>query len=183
MYCPQCAAQLIDSARFCRACGADLKAVALALADQYPPANTVKKKTKAAKPEKSWLEKRGEGVRKAIEGATMLGATLLAGVAFSLLSSHPDRMIIWAWIFGWLGFWGVISLAAGLGAIMEAASMGSKALSSQPAEDPETVPDTDPPASPRLSSPLSVTEYTTESLGNRAPSTEDTTRSFEPISK
>lgn len=72
-------------------------------------------------------------------------------------------------MFGWLGFWGIISLATGLGAIMEAASMGAKTLSSQPADDPGTVPDTDPLASPRLSPPLSVTEYTTESLGSRAP--------------
>lgn len=170
MYCPQCAAQLVDSARFCRACGADLKAAALALADQYPPARAVKKKNKAPKPEKSWMEKRGEGVRKTIEGATMLGATLLTGVAFGLLGSHPDRMIIWAGIFGWMGFWGIISLATGLGVIMEVSSMGAKALSHQPADAPQTVPDTDQLASPRLSPPLSVTENTTESLGARAPS-------------
>jgi hypothetical protein len=174
MYCPQCASQLVDSARFCRACGADLKAVAMSLADQYPPAKTGKKKTKAAKPEKSWLEKRGEGIRKAIEGATMLGATLLTGVAFGLIGSHPDRMIIWAGIFGWMGFWGIISLATGLGVIMEVSSMGAKALSSQPADDPGTIPDTDELADRRLSPPLSVTEYTTESLGARAPSSKHT---------
>jgi hypothetical protein len=94
----------------------------------------------------------------------------LIGLAFNLLSNHPDRMIIWAGIFGWMACWGVFSLAGGLGAIMQAASMGAKTPRSQPAADPGTVPDTDPPASTMLFPPPSVTEYTTESLGAQTPS-------------
>lgn len=170
MYCPQCAAQLVDNDKFCRACGADLKALALALADNQLPSKTGKKKTKAPKKEKTWMEKRSQGVRNAVEGATMIGATLLAGVAFFLLGNNPNRMAIWAGIFGWMACWGVISLASGLGAIMEAASMGAKATQPQPAADPGTVPDTDPLESTMLFPPPSVTEYTTESLGAQAPS-------------
>src|SRR5262245_57553743 len=73
MYCPQCSVQLVDGDKFCRACGADLKTVALALAGQQLPSKAGKNKTRAPKKEKTWMEKRGEGVLKAVEGATLLG--------------------------------------------------------------------------------------------------------------
>ena len=38
MFCPRCAAQNLDDAKFCRACGTNLETVALALADKYHPA-------------------------------------------------------------------------------------------------------------------------------------------------
>src|SRR5437016_4966878 len=36
MYCPKCAIQNIDNARFCRGCGTDLAAVSQALTGQSP---------------------------------------------------------------------------------------------------------------------------------------------------
>jgi len=72
MYCPRCAAQSIDDPKFCRTCGADLKAVALSLAGQNLPAKGGKGKAKSAKAGKSPEEMRGKGVRDAIEGATLL---------------------------------------------------------------------------------------------------------------
>lgn len=71
MYCPQCAAQLVDNDKFCRACGADLKAVAVALVGQQLASNAGKIKIKAPKKEKTWMEKRSQGMRKTAEGATM----------------------------------------------------------------------------------------------------------------
>ena len=167
MYCPRCAAQLVDSDKFCRACGADLKSVALALADQQLPSKAGKNKTRTPKKEKTWMEKRSAGVREAAEGATMIGASLLIGLGINLLSNHPDRLVLmglWAVFFGWLACWGVFSLASGIGAIAQAASMRAEVPQSQPADDPVMVPDTDPLDNPRLSPSLSVTENTTRSL-------------------
>jgi zinc-ribbon domain len=165
MYCPQCAAQLVDNDKFCRACGADLKAVAVALVGQQLTSKEGKIKIKAPKKEKTWMEKRSQGMRKAAEGATMLGTSLLLGLAINFLSSHPERMGLWAILFGWIACWGIFSLASGLGSIAQAATMGVKGTQSQPADDPGTVPDTDPLESTTLFPPPSVTEYTTESLG------------------
>jgi hypothetical protein len=167
MYCPRCAAQSIDDPKFCRSCGADLKAVALALAGQNLPAKGVKDKAKRSKAEKSPEEKRSKGVRDAIEGATLLVGSLLICLAINLLSNHPDRIAVmglWAVFFGWMACWGVFAIASGLGAIMQAASMGSKAALPQPADEPIKVPDTDPLANPAPSPLLSVTENTTRSL-------------------
>jgi zinc ribbon protein len=167
MYCPRCAAQSVDDAKFCRSCGADLKSVALALAGQNLPAKGGKGKAKRSNAEKSPEEKRSKGVRDAIEGATLLVGSLLICLAINLLSNHPDRIAVmglWAVFFGWMACWGVIAIASGLGAAMQAASMGSKAALPQPADDPVKVPDTDPLTDPAPSPLLSVTENTTRSL-------------------
>jgi zinc ribbon protein len=167
MYCPRCAAQSLDDAKFCRSCGADLKAVALALAGQNLPAKGGKDKAKRSKAEKSPEERRSKGARDAVEGATLIGGSLLICLAIHLLSDYPDRMALmglWAVFFGWMACWGVFAIASGLGAIMQAASMGSKAALPQPADSPVKVPDTDPLADPAPSPLLSVTENTTRSL-------------------
>ena len=98
----------------------------------------------------------------------MLVGSLLICLAIHFSNNH-DPLGIWVVFFGWMACWGVFSLASGLGAIMQAASMGAKTPRSQPAADPGTVPDTDPLASTMLFPPPSVTEYTTESLGAQAP--------------
>ena len=163
MYCPRCAAQCIDDAKFCRACGADLKVVALALAEQQAPSKDGKNDTQAPEREKTWMEKRGEGARKAAEGATLLLGSLLICFAIHFSSNH-DPLGIWVVFFGWMACLGVSRLASGLGAIMQAASMVSKAVAPQLADDSGTVPDTDPLDNPGLSPPLSVTENTTRSI-------------------
>jgi len=114
MYCPRCAAQSIDDPKFCRSCGADLKAVALTLAGQNLPAKGGKDKAKSARAVKSPEEKRGKGVRDAIEGATLLVGSLLICLAINLLSNHPDRIAVmglWAVFFGWMACWGPQALA------------------------------------------------------------------------
>ncbi len=177
MYCPRCAAPSIDDAKFCRACGADLKAVALALAGQNLPAKGGKNKTKSPKAGKSPEEKRSKGVRDAIEGATLLGGSLLICLAINLLSNYPDRMALmglWAVFFGWMACWGVFAIASGLGAITE-----SKTMRSQPGN----IPDTSPLNRPSLSPPPSVTEYASDAQSVAPSVTEDTTRSFEPVPK
>jgi hypothetical protein len=177
MYCPRCAAQSIDDPKFCRSCGADLKAVALSLAGQNLPAKGGNAKAKSAKAGKSPEEKRGKGVRDAIEGATLLAGSLLICLAINLLSNHPDRIAVmglWAVFFGWMACWGVFSIASGLGAIMQAASMGSKAALPQQADDSVKVPDTDPLASAMVFPTPSITEHTTQSLAAQAPSSKNT---------
>ena len=164
MYCPQCAAQLADSDKFCRACGADLKAAALALAKQPLSSKSGKNKAGVPKKEKTELEKRGQGMRKAAEGATMLVGSLLIGLLIQLLFNHQDPLGIWVVFFGWMAGLGVFRLASGLGAIMQASAVGSTAGEPQSVDNPVTVPDTDPLDNPGLQPLLSVTENTTRSL-------------------
>lgn len=178
MYCPHCAAQNLDDAKFCRACGTNLETVALALSGKHHAAKPSKDKGEEPKPEKSWLEKRREGMDGIIKGAGLLGASLLVGVALGLFSHAPDWIIIWAGLAGWMACWGFISLVSGIGALMESRFMlrqlgqttgGTTAPTSQTlsAGDAAMLPDTLP--APALSPPPSVTEQTTQPLSKQHP--------------
>jgi ribosomal protein L40E len=176
MYCPRCAAQNLDDAKFCRACGTNLLTVALALADQYHPARTDVDEEQAAQAEQSWLEKRTEGVSKIVKGAGLLLTSLLIGVAMGLFSNAPDWMIIWIAMVGWMAVWGVISLTSGISDVLASRLMArqlnqkattASALQSSAIEEQKMLPDV--PATNRLSAPPSVTERTTELLPNQPP--------------
>ena len=172
MYCPRCAAQNLDDARFCRGCGTNLETVALALSDQYHPAKRGGDEDLA---EESWLEKRSEGTGAIVKGAGLLGASLLIGVALGLFSNQPDWIIIWVGLAGWMACWGFISLTSGIHALMESRFMerqlkqkaAEAAIQSSPMDDPSLLPDA--PVTNRLSFPPSVTEHTTELLTNPPP--------------
>src|SRR5687767_6602495 len=96
MYCPRCAAQNLDDAKFCRGCGTSLETVALALSGQYQPA------ANSGDSSKDWLEVRHEGVQRLIRGIGLLGAALLIGVALGLFSDTNDWIIIWLVFVGWM---------------------------------------------------------------------------------
>ena len=161
MYCPRCAAQNLDDAKFCRACGTNLESVALALTGQYHPAGL----NKDAKVDKNWWEKRSEGISSIIKGAGLLAASLLIGVALGLFSDEKGWIIVWVGLAGWMACWGVIALTSGIGTLLESKSMlryiertANANVTDQPllADDSRKIPDALPPPS--------VTEYATEPL-------------------
>jgi hypothetical protein len=172
MYCPRCAAQNLDDVKFCRACGTNLETVALALSDQHHPAKLSKDEDEKPETEKSWLEKRREGMDGIVKGTGLMGASLLIGVALGLFSNAPDWIIIWAALAGWMACWGFISIVSGIGALAESRFMrrqlgktasGSTAPAAQPLSSGHQVmlPDAlDTHALP----PPSVTEQTTRPL-------------------
>lgn len=160
MYCPRCAAQNLDDAKFCRGCGTSLETVALALSGQYQPA------ANSGEFSKDWLAVRHEGVQKLIRGIGLLGAALLIGVALGLFSDTNDWIIIWLVFVGWMAAWGVISLVSGIGSMAEAKFLQKRTEQSQEhylgGRSKEFVTAELPPAQPGM--PLSVTEHTTRAL-------------------
>lgn len=162
MYCPECALQNVDAAKFCRACGTDLEIVSLALTNKIPTADT-------------WLEKRGESLRKVVTGSILLGAALLIGIvpAFFMHPIFPWAMI-WTVFFGWMAVWGAISLAFGIGGTYQAKMMLRHTGQLTDAKTPTAAlkisssdyapPLLDKRTTSQLSSPPSVTEHTTKQL-------------------
>ncbi len=92
MYCPRCATQNIDSARFCRSCGANLSLIPQALSGRLPetPSDNVEGAIRSA------IKRRREpslarGIRR-----TSVGFAFLAIVAAVFLTgSASDLGIIW----------------------------------------------------------------------------------------
>ena len=160
MYCPRCAAQNLDDAKFCRGCGTSLETVALALSGQFQVA------ANSGEFPKDWLAVRHEGVQRLIRGIGLLGAALLIGVALGLFSDTNDWIIIWLVFVGWMAAWGVISLVSGIGSMAEAKFLQKRIEQSQGhylgGRSREFSTAELPPAQPGM--PLSVTEHTTRAL-------------------
>lgn len=173
MYCPQCAAQNIDGAKFCRACGSDLEIITLALTN--PAAlRTKPTETTPAKP-KDRLEKKIEGVHNTILGVCLLSASLLIGVALAIfLARDVPWILIWMVFFGWMAVWGAFALAGGLGALVESRMrLGQQEPAVIAAPDTaELLPAAremptiaNRPVTDETSPQVSVTERTTDLLG------------------
>jgi len=153
----------LDDAKFCRACGMDLDTVSVALAEAGSP-NKPKKKSKQRKPAKTWAEKRSAAMRDIFQGAILTAASAVICVAFAIFLNVPDWLILWTVFFGWMACWGVISLAFGIGGLIESSTM-SRAID-QPLGR-VTAPTGDELAGSSFfldSPPASITELTTEPL-------------------
>lgn len=170
MFCPRCAAQNLDDAKFCRACGTNLETVALALADKYHPAKS--ESGSAEDPFKIWTETRKEGLNKTVKGIGLFVSSLLIGVALGLFSNTPEWIIIWMSLFGWMACWGVISMVSGTAGLVESRflrrqlGLPSSAATApvQPLPAGDRVMMNDALTKPILPPQSSVTEHTTTRL-------------------
>jgi hypothetical protein len=160
MYCPRCAAQNLDDAKFCRGCGTSLETVALALSGQYHPAEGEGDQSK------DWMSVRHQGVQKMIRAVGLIVASLLIGVALGLFSNTNDWIFVWMVFAGWMAVWGVISLVSGIGSFAEARFLQKRTEQTQGhylgGRSREFTTGELPPAQPAI--PLSVTEHTTRAL-------------------
>jgi hypothetical protein len=167
MFCPRCAAQNLDDAKFCRACGTNLETVALALADKYHPA---KRGSGGAQDSfASWLETRRKGVNKIARGTGWFVSSLLIGVALGLFSNAPDWIIIWMCMVGWMAVLGIISMVSGTAGLMESRFLRRQleepsSAAVQPPLTGDRVMMNDALTAPMLRPQSSVTEHTTTRL-------------------
>lgn len=150
MYCPRCAAQNLDNAKFCRGCGTNLEPVALALTGELPVTE-------------SWLQQRRDAISGLIRGVSFLSSSLLVGAALGIFSNLNDWIIVWMVFAGWLAVWGVFAIANGLTGLLNskyAREQSELSTSRTTAELMGAIP------LQSLSAPQSVTEQTTRSLGD-----------------
>jgi hypothetical protein len=178
MYCPRCATQHPDPAKFCRVCGANLETVALALAQQVDAVQADKDAEGKPKPIKNKLEKRREGLTKIVRASGLIGASALMAGLLAVFSNKPDWIIIWMIFAGWLACWGVMELVSGIAVLIESGftplqgrhTTGKTVSRTTPlrsGDDQEILPTS---ATPKLSLPSSITEHTTELLNGQQPS-------------
>jgi hypothetical protein len=171
MFCPKCAAQNLDEAKFCRACGADISLVPQALTGQL-----ASRDDDVSEFDESGRSRVERGTRKLVEGVCFLSAFLV--------------MLFFFRQFWWMTFWFIfpaiakISSGAGLlaqhawrqsghlpGGIKGTARLGGGATTALPRAglNERARADTSEIAAP----PPSVTEGTTRHLGVPAPAREE----------
>ena len=172
MYCPQCATANSADVKFCRSCGTQLEAVALALRTKPALKKATNKKDESTA--QRWLEKRIKGVSSLTRGSILLTVSLVLGVPLGLFvpsSFDAPWILIWAVFFGWMAVWGGIEMADGVSAILEAKSrLRLLGLSGDESEIEHELSTGAPLQSPtgsesiQRSSAVSVTEGTTRHL-------------------
>jgi zinc ribbon protein len=174
VYCPQCAAQNAEGAKFCRSCGLKLETVALALSGESAKAAKKSKHKSEPQTAEEWIERRIKGVKDVMAGSILLGISILIGVALALFVPHQAPWVfVWIVFFGWMACWGGIEIANGLGNLFESKSRlrllegKASATDSTPHQlsspgTPVTI--TNSRADFGSSLPLSVTEGTTRHL-------------------
>ena len=177
MYCPQCATQHTDGAKFCRSCGTELEAVALVLSGKSVKPSEGGGKKVEPKTRQDLLEKHVEGVKGIAGGAILLLVSLLIAIPMALfMPEDVPWILVWMVFFGWLAVWGGIEMANGVGNVIE--SKGRlRLLGAAGGEEPATgatpqqlsshgepVPITDASDAFRPAPPVSVTEGTTRHL-------------------
>ena len=166
MFCPRCAVQNLEGAKFCRACGTNLEIVALALAGQQLPSKS------DGEPEETWLQMRRRGVSSLVRASGLLGSSLVIGAALGLFSNQSDWIIIWMVFCGWMAVWGVFSLVSGVQALLESRYARAELNETRAPQQlrtgnqlqsfPETI------SGAAIPIPQSVTEQTTRSLAGQS---------------
>ena len=123
MYCPQCATANGADVRFCRSCGAQLEAVALAISK--PTKKKSDRNTGEPTTAQDWLERRITGVSAILRGSILMTVSLLLTIPFQLFlppTFDAPWILIWVVFFGWMTVWGGIEVANGLSSLLEAKS-------------------------------------------------------------
>jgi uncharacterized membrane protein YvbJ len=81
MYCPECATQNLEAAKFCRVCGTNLEVISLALrGNPQTQVNQAKTEEQGLAKNSDWVRKKAQGTRSVVQGSVLLGVSSLIGL-------------------------------------------------------------------------------------------------------
>jgi hypothetical protein len=162
MFCPECATQNLEPAKFCRVCGTNLELVSLALAaEQNPTDNRIEQPGSQLEKDRA-LERKREGLRHTVQGSILLAVSaLVAGVGFLVAKDLMGWLVLWSIFFGWIAVWGSFLFGSGLSTLLESKLISPVRKSTDPTKS------ISPEKPTKLLPPFSVTERTTRHLEER----------------
>ena len=166
MFCPKCATQNLEDARFCRSCGTDISLVPQLLSGQLAVRLAEADETKRARRGHWHDDRQPPSIERAVKGLFMGIAFIF--IAFAVRAWAPGGHVWWFWMF--LPAAGL--LASGVANYLRLASEGKGTAAAQPyATAPTPVAPQrpasalPPPVPNEMIQPPSVTEATTRHLG------------------
>ena len=179
MFCPNCAAQNLDGASFCRVCGANISLVPQALSGQLPQAPDPDDFRSRVHRKRDLRRKRERDIEPSLEKGIMnvfIGLGFIVA-AIAIMLRFPGG-VYWGWSFFIPGF---SNIGKGVGAIVGsrrnqtgglpmAASQGGYFPNQTGSAAAPMLGGTSAPRTGELRAPVpSVTEGTTRHLGAEAP--------------
>jgi hypothetical protein len=97
MFCPRCAVQNADDAKFCRSCGTDISLVPQAVTGQLAERLAVREDTRDGRRRRHGRDKGAPSIERAVKSFFMGLAFIF--VAFSVKTWAPAGSIWWFWMF------------------------------------------------------------------------------------
>lgn len=168
MFCPKCAAQNVDDARFCRLCGTDISLVTQAIAGHLPARlddEDPRRYRRRRRPRR--MEREPASIERAFKG--LFKGLAFIFIAFAVKTWVPGSGHWWFWML--LPAVGMLSsgISASLRLVEERRRLARPSYpDSQPAVSPAKGADALPPSRVTgeiIQPPPSVTEGTTRHLG------------------
>lgn len=164
MYCPNCAAQNVDGASFCRACGANISLVPQALTGRLPETRdtegALERPGRGRSRHKSEEVRPEKGVENLFIGAAFLLVTILGALFFR------GGFMIWIWFI----IPGLSLVGGGVATLMRAKREAQREAFYNPASafpampPPSRFDELPAPGTSEIVPPASVTEGTTRHL-------------------
>jgi hypothetical protein len=125
MFCPDCGANNPEQTRFCRGCGRNMAAVALAVNEQtvFSHANGLVSPPKTLDESlveltRDWLRSQRDGIQEIVQGTIAAGAGILLGFPLYWFSPqadwHTNWILIWLIFCGWLPVLGAVRTGTGV---------------------------------------------------------------------
>jgi zinc-ribbon domain len=160
MYCPNCAAQIEETQKFCRSCGTDVSLVSQVLGGQLRSkgAGGIHRGHSERLRKRRREDKKIPGIEDAV--STFFGGLGFIAASFFAREYAPAGEIWWFWIF----IPAFVCMGSGIGQFLKLREQRS--MPNQPTfTSPTTrMPEISAPTTSDLASPSSVTEHTTKHL-------------------
>lgn len=167
MFCPKCATQNLDDAKFCRSCGTDISLVPQAMTGQLAARLAAEDETRHRRRGRERGDREPPSIERAVKNLFMGVAFIF--VAFAVRTWAPAGDVWWFWMF----LPAALMLADGVATYLRLASEKSGPAAARPSAQAQTSvlpPRTASALPPRETSEMippapSVTEATTRQLG------------------
>jgi hypothetical protein len=130
MFCPDCGAKNPEQPKFCRGCGRNMEAVALAVNEQTIFSTSSRTLDESLiELTRAWLQSHSDGIQGIVQGTIVAAAGVLLGFPLYLFSTqadwHTNWILVWLVLCGWLPVLGAVRAGTGISKLIHSRTIRS----------------------------------------------------------